>query len=274
MPEGDTVWRTAHHLREVLEGRELVRSDVRVPQWATLDLSGRTVDEVLSRGKHLLIRVGDASIHSHLKMEGAWHVLRRGSRWRRPAHTARIVLETEQHQAIGFQLGLLEILKRENDDDALAYLGPDLLGPDWDLAEATRRVESDPDRPIFVALLDQRNLAGLGNEYVNEMLLLSGARRQQGAGGADVHGQHPSGRGALGLPARARPLPTLRHPAARRRARRPAGPRADHLLVSALPDVRSPAVRSSRTASQTQATTNATRCQRPGAGSVPWSASE
>ncbi|GAA0206145.1 MULTISPECIES: DNA-formamidopyrimidine glycosylase family protein [unclassified Aeromicrobium] len=174
MPEGDTVWRTAHHLREVLEGRELVRSDVRVPQWATLDLSGRTVDEVLSRGKHLLIRVGDASIHSHLKMEGAWHVLRRGSRWRRPAHTARIVLETEQHQAIGFSLGLLEVLRREHDDDALAYLGPDLLGPDWDLAEATRRVSADPERPIFVALLDQRNLAGLGNEYVNELLFLSG----------------------------------------------------------------------------------------------------
>ncbi|GAB4897708.1 hypothetical protein MAHJHV28_45820 [Mycobacterium avium subsp. hominissuis] len=30
------------------------------------------VDEILSRGKHLFIRVGAASIHSHLKMEGSW----------------------------------------------------------------------------------------------------------------------------------------------------------------------------------------------------------
>jgi endonuclease-8 len=112
MPEGDTVWRAAHHLREVLAGRELTRSDFRVPAHATLDLSGREVDEVLSRGKHLLIRVGDASIHSHLKMEGSWHVHRLGTRWRRPAHQARAVLETREHQAVGYSLGVLEVLKR------------------------------------------------------------------------------------------------------------------------------------------------------------------
>lgn len=174
MPEGDTVWRAGQHLHRTLAGQELRRSDVRVPGWATLDLSGRVVDEAISRGKHLLIRVGDASIHSHLKMEGSWHVYRHGDRWRRPAHQARIVLETPTHQAVGFSLGILEVLQREHDDEALAYLGPDLLGPDWDLEEATRRVSADPDRPIFLALLDQRNVAGFGNEYVNELLFLSG----------------------------------------------------------------------------------------------------
>ncbi|MBC7633858.1 MAG: Fpg/Nei family DNA glycosylase, partial [Flavobacterium sp.] len=29
-------------------------------------------------------------------------------------------------------------------------------------------------RPVFLALLDQRNLAGFGNEYVNELLFLMG----------------------------------------------------------------------------------------------------
>ena len=176
MPEGDTVWRTAHHLHEVLAGRELTRTDFRVPAFATLDLSGRVVDEVVSRGKHLLVRVGDASVHSHLKMEGAWHVYRQGSRWRRPTHQARAVLETATHQAVGFSLGVLEVLERAHDDDALDHLGPDLLGPGWDLREAVRRVTADPDRPVFLALLDQRNLAGFGNEYVNELLFLSGLR--------------------------------------------------------------------------------------------------
>lgn len=174
MPEGDTVWRAAARLREGLAGRRLTRTDFRIPAHATLDLSGRTVDEVVSRGKHLLIRVGDASIHSHLKMEGVWHVHSTGTRWRRPAHQARVVLETDDSQAVGFALGVLEVLRREVDDEALAYLGPDLLGPDWDLAEAVRRVGADPSRPVFLALLDQRNLAGLGNEYVNELLFLSG----------------------------------------------------------------------------------------------------
>jgi endonuclease VIII len=90
MPEGDTVWHTADVLRQHLVGRTLTRCDVRVPRYATVDLTGQVVDEVLSRGKHLLIRVGTASIHSHLKMDGSWRV---GSRPVRVDYRARIVLE-------------------------------------------------------------------------------------------------------------------------------------------------------------------------------------
>ena len=56
----------------------------------------------------------------------------------------------------------------------MGYLGPDLLGPDWDPAEAERRVASAPDVPIGVALLDQRNLAGIGNIYRCEVCFLAG----------------------------------------------------------------------------------------------------
>lgn len=174
MPEGDTVWRTARHLHDALAGRPLTRSDIRVPQWATLDLSGVTVDDAVSRGKHLFIRAGDVSLHTHLKMEGVWHVYPPNGRWRRPAHTARVVLENADHQAVGFSLGLVEVLDRAAEDDAMAWLGPDLLGPDWSLDEAVRRVSADPERPVFLALHDQRNLAGFGNEYVNEICFLHG----------------------------------------------------------------------------------------------------
>ena len=144
------------------------------PQWATVDLSGVTVDDAVSRGKHLFIRAGDVSLHTHLKMEGAWHVYPPGARWRRPAHTARVVLENVDHQAVGFSLGLVELLDRSAEDQAMAWLGPDLLGPDWSLDEAVRRVSSDPTRPVFLALHDQRNIAGFGNEYVNELCFLHG----------------------------------------------------------------------------------------------------
>jgi len=56
----------------------------------------------------------------------------------------------------------------------VGYLGPDLLGPDWDAVEAVARLTSEPETPAFVALIDQRNLAGLGNVYVNELLFLRG----------------------------------------------------------------------------------------------------
>ncbi|GAA1512812.1 endonuclease-8 [Agromyces terreus] len=179
MPEGDTVYQTAGRLRRALEGRQLTRTDFRVPRYATVDLAGGTVDEVLSRGKHLLIRVGETTIHSHLKMEGSWRVFSPGERWNRPAHLARAVLESPDSVAVGFELGLVEVVPRQGEDEAVGHLGPDLLGPDWDAAAAERRLAAEPDVAIGVALLDQRNLAGLGNVYVNELCFLRGIRPQR-----------------------------------------------------------------------------------------------
>jgi len=169
MPEGDTVWHTAANLREHLVGRTLTRCDVRVPKFATVDLTGEVVDEVLSRGKHLFIRVGPASIHSHLKMDGSWRVGRQ-----RVDHRARIILEAGDIRAVGIDLGVLEILERDNDESAVAHLGPDLLGPDWDPQLAAANLIADPDRPIAVALLDQRVMAGVGNVYSNELCFIFG----------------------------------------------------------------------------------------------------
>ena len=136
MPEGDTVWHTAAKLRDGLLGKTLTRCDVRVPRFATADLTGHTVDEVLSRGKHLFIRVGPASIHSHLKMDGSWRVVPKNRGVRRNDHRVRIVLEADDVQAAGIDLGQLEILARDDDMSVVAHLGPDLLGADWDPVQA------------------------------------------------------------------------------------------------------------------------------------------
>jgi endonuclease-8 len=174
VPEGDTVWLAARNLNLALAGELLTESDFRVPAFATLDLRGERVDEVVSRGKHLLHRVGEYSIHSHLKMEGSWHLYRPETPWRRPAWQARAVLRTEEWTTVGFSLGIVEVVARDNEESVVGHLGPDLLGPDWNVDEALARLGSDPAVPIFVALLDQRNLAGLGNEYVNELCFLRG----------------------------------------------------------------------------------------------------
>jgi endonuclease-8 len=174
MPEGDTVYRSATNLNAVLAGRELTRCDIRVPAFATVDLTGETVEAVVPRGKHILMRVGDVSIHSHLKMEGSWHVYRHGSRWRRPAHQARAILETSESVVVGFELGVLEVVRREEEETVVGHLGPDLLGPDWDAELALANLRVDPSRPIGLALLDQRLLAGLGNVYRAELCFLRG----------------------------------------------------------------------------------------------------
>jgi endonuclease-8 len=177
VPEGDTVWRAARQLDRALSGKVLTSSDFRVPELATWDLSGATVNETVSRGKHLLTRIDAAqpwTLHTHLKMEGSWRVLRPGERWPRPGHTARVVLSTMDAVAVGFSLGVVEIVPRDREHDLVRHLGPDLLGPGWDADEAVRRLEDQPDRPIKEALLDQTRLAGIGNMYASELCFLFG----------------------------------------------------------------------------------------------------
>ncbi|ATD70320.1 MULTISPECIES: DNA-formamidopyrimidine glycosylase family protein [Gordonia] len=192
MPEGDTVFAAAARLRQGLEGRTLISTQFRIPSLATADLSGRTVVGVRSKGKHLLIDVeesepgaGDAvSIHSHLKMEGVWHVHRRGQKWRRPSYQARVVLRTDDHEAVGFDLGTLELLA--DPDAALAYLGPDLLADDFDRDEAIRRLGADPEQTIGAALLDQRLMAGVGNVFRSEICYLRGVLPSRPVGDVDL----------------------------------------------------------------------------------------
>jgi endonuclease-8 len=69
---------------------------------------------------------------------------------------------------------VLEILDRQHDEDAVAHLGPDLLGPDWDPQVAVSNLIAEPGRPLAEALLDQRVMAGIGNVYCNELCFISG----------------------------------------------------------------------------------------------------
>ena len=188
MPEGDTVRMTARQQHAALAGKALTGFDLRVPRFATVDLTGHAVREVVSVGKHLFHRMsaadgGELSLHTHLKMEGAWRTVAPGERWPRPAFQARVVLTTADVMAIGFELGTTELLPTADEESVVGHIGPDLLAPDaarhpgphtWDPAESVRRLTARPDETVFGALLDQRNLAGIGNVYANELCFLCG----------------------------------------------------------------------------------------------------
>ena len=178
MPEGDTVHRTARRLTEALAGATVTRFELRVPQAATADLRGEVVHGVVSRGKHLLHRIGTWTLHTHLKMEGEWHVYRRGERWRAPGFRARAVIgatapDGAEWETVGFDLADIKLVPTADEDSLVGHLGPDPLSDTWDPAEAARRLAADT-RPVHVALQDQRNVAGFGNEYANEILFVRG----------------------------------------------------------------------------------------------------
>lgn len=176
MPEGDTVWNAARRLNEALAGTILTRFDLRVPKHATADLRGERVREVVSRGKHLLARIEPGiTLHSHLGMDGSWRVRRNvGYPPGQGAHRVRAVLANDVWMAVGSELARLDLISTERESDLVGHLGPDLLGPNWDPAEAVRRLSAHPERPVAEALLDQRNLAGIGNVYQAELLFLRG----------------------------------------------------------------------------------------------------
>ncbi|GAA1274372.1 Fpg/Nei family DNA glycosylase [Streptomyces aureus] len=174
MPEGDTVLQTARRLHTALAGQLLIRSDLRVPRFATADLTGRTVLDVTPRGKHLLTRIeGGLTLHSHLRMDGSWKVYAPGERWTGgPGHQIRAVLGNATRTAVGYRLPVLELLRTADETKVVGHLGPDLLGPDWDAGTALLNLLRDPARPLGEALLDQRNLAGIGNVYKSELCFL------------------------------------------------------------------------------------------------------
>jgi endonuclease-8 len=179
VPEGDTVWNTAQALGRALVGGTVTRSDFRVPRLATVDLTGAQIVESGCRGKHLLLRLRragkDWTLHSHLRMDGSWRVYQPGERWTGgPAHLIRAALHTDRAVAVGYHLHELALVPTGQEDELVGHLGPDLLGPDWDADEAVRRLRGQPDRQIAEALLDQRNLAGIGNLYKAEVLFLRG----------------------------------------------------------------------------------------------------
>ena len=185
MPEGDIVWYTARRLHEALAGRVLTRSDFRVPRYATVNLAGQAVSEAVSQGKHLLIRTdGGLTVHTHLKMEGSWRV-RPAAEPLAESYKLRLLLANSEWHAAGYALGITEVLPTSQEHRVTGHLGPDLLGPGWDPDQAAARLAAQPDRPIGEALLDQRNLAGIGTWFCAEMLFLRGIDPWRPAGSVE-----------------------------------------------------------------------------------------
>ena len=191
MPEGDTVFRTCARLHEALAGRVLVAADLRWPGLSTANLVGQSTIEVVPKGKHILHRLDSGwTLHSHLKMEGQWRISRtsadpsaisargrvdprrreRLDRGGRGSDDIRALLVTPEWTATGLRLGMLDLVRTRGEDTLVGHLGPDILSTDFDQQQAVGNLTG----PVGAALLDQRNVAGIGTMWASESLFLQG----------------------------------------------------------------------------------------------------
>lgn len=181
MPEGDTIFRAARTLDRALAGRVVTGFESPLPALTRVHedapIVGRTIRGVRSAGKHLLIELsGDLVLHTHMRMNGEWHVYRPGERWRRPRVAMRVAIATDEYVAVGFDVPVAEFLRGRDlaRHAQLARLGPDLLAGEFDEAAAVARLQAIGSRPIGEALLDQRVMAGIGNVFKCEILFACG----------------------------------------------------------------------------------------------------
>jgi endonuclease-8 len=199
MPEGDTIFRAARTLHTALAGQVVTRFETQYAQIARVHhdapITGRTVERVTARGKHLLmafsgvggrqsaaddqsrrLRVdGPMVLRTHMLMSGSWHIYRTGEPWQRSPVSARIVVGTAGFVAVAFAVPVAEFVEAAAMEDApaLARLGPDVLAADFDVDRAVARLAVSTRPTVAEALLDQTAVAGIGNVYKSELLFLA-----------------------------------------------------------------------------------------------------
>jgi len=180
MPEGDSIFRAARALHRALAGRVVTQFESVFPRLTRVHddapITGRTIERVESVGKHLLMHFsGDLVLRTHMRMNGSWHIYRPGEPWQRPAGDMRIVITTDAFVAVAFTVPVAEFetehtLQRV---ESIGSLGPDLLSPDFDVADALQRLRAHDADEIAETLLNQRAIAGIGNIFKSEVLFVA-----------------------------------------------------------------------------------------------------
>jgi endonuclease VIII len=184
MPEGDTIFRVAHTLNEALAGKTVTRFETVLPKLARVDdqtpLRGRTVERVAASGKNLIIEFSGALVlRTHLRMNGSWHLYRAGERWRKRRDDMRLLIATDEFEAVGFNIPIAEF-------GEVPPHGPDILGESFDIDEAAKRFEDHADEEIGNVLLNQRVIAGIGNIWKSESLFVCGIDPFRKVGACDI----------------------------------------------------------------------------------------
>ena len=232
MPEGDTIFRAAATLQRALAGKRVERFESVFPALTRIHddhpFTGTTIDNVRAHGKHLLMQFSNGYVlRTHMRMNGSWHIYRRGEPWQRSRHRMRVLVATADFEAVGFDIPVAEFVKERAlaKHAELSKLGPDVLAADFDRREAIRRLGERSSSEIAEALLNQRVMAGLGNVYKSEVLFLCGVHpfaRVGGLAAAELECLVDTGRRLLALNVTGAVAPMTTYVGMRRTTRRSA----------------------------------------------------
>ena len=181
MPEGDTIFRSARALHQALAGHQVTDFETEYAPLASANdqspVAGRTIEQVESRGKWLLMRFsGDLILATHMLMSGSWHIYKVGERWKRPRSQMRIVLRTADIVAVAFNVPVARFhtARTLQRFAGVAGLGPDVLSREFATDEAVGRLREHAGEEVGNVLLNQRVLAGIGNVFKSEICFACG----------------------------------------------------------------------------------------------------
>lgn len=137
--------------------------------------AGCAVEGVKDHGPQIEIMFDDGIVlQTAFKWKGGWHLYRRGQKWKKRRHLAKVIIQTEEWVAVAFGTRHIETYREfdQNRHPRSGRMGPDLSNPEADLHECSARLfhYDKPDVTVGEALLDQRVMSGVGNVFRCEVL--------------------------------------------------------------------------------------------------------
>jgi formamidopyrimidine-DNA glycosylase len=188
LPEVETIRR---QLAPHLEGRALARVEIRDPRWTmpqraddvAVGLQGQTVVQLDRAGKYLVWNLGGGeSLLMHLRMTGTLLLDPAPA----PAHTRVRIDLSDGHELVyvdprRFGTGHLLAGAAARDVYLGARLGPEPLTAAFTTAYLRGRA-AGRRAPVKAFVLDQRNIAGVGNIYADEALFRASIHPLRAAG--------------------------------------------------------------------------------------------
>lgn len=180
LPEVETVRRG---LLKIARGRRIIKIDIHYektvtndPDWFKSALVGASIEDVDRRGKYLLFRFSNGmTMVSHLRMEGKYYNLPEDGEIHKHTHVVfHLDDDTKLCYSDSRKFGRMTLVEtgQEMQVAGLKTIGPEPTATDLQLAYLERIMRASR-REIKPFLLDQSNVAGLGNIYVDEVLWLS-----------------------------------------------------------------------------------------------------
>lgn len=179
LPEVETVRRT---LRKHILGQRIVDITIHLPRLIRqpqdselfqMQLRGLTIQDIDRRGKYLLFQLPPYTLVSHLRMEGKYSIHPIGEKVEKHTH---LIFTLENGTELRYRdvrtFGTFDLVPQYDYSSiaGLYDLGPEPLDEDFTFNRFQEICKQKTSRNIKAFLLDQRNIAGLGNIYVDEAL--------------------------------------------------------------------------------------------------------